>query len=322
MSLASRCAQMSLQRSSSGGTASTTSQPAAASASAARSTPSIAEGCRSIPGTSRTTAARRGASGPSSGTVTDRGSRGSRPWSTPRAVRRSATDRAIGPSVSITWDESGGFWSCSKALNDGRRPWLGLRDVIPQQKAGFRTDPPMSLPRPSGDMPVAIADPSPPDDPPAQRPGCQGLRVRPCNGLSVLTRSPSSGRLVRPIGIPPADRMRSTIGASVGATRSANTGSPCVVGVPATSRFSFTVKGTPWKGPRSSPAAIAASAASASARASSTSTRTTALQWPLTSSMRPRWASTTSLLEASPEAIRADSSVAVRCHISWPIVQT
>ena len=36
---------------------------------------------------------------------------------------------------------------------------------------------------------------------------------------------------------------------------------PCVVGVPATSMFSFTVKGTPWNGPRSAPAATARSAA-------------------------------------------------------------
>ena len=122
---------------------------------------------------------------------------------------------------------------------------MGLIAVIPQQKAGLRTEPPMSLPSPRGDIPDAIAEPSPPDEPPAVRSGCHGLRVSPCRGLSVLILSPSSGRLVRPIGIAPAERRRSTRGASVGEIRSAKTGSPWVVGVPATSTFSLIVQGTP-----------------------------------------------------------------------------
>ena len=73
----------------------------------------------------------------------------------------------------------------------------------------------MSLPSPSGDMPLASAAPSPPLDPPVVRCGCHGLWVTPCNELSVVTRSPRSGKFVRPIGIAPAARMRSTTGASV-----------------------------------------------------------------------------------------------------------
>ena len=54
---------------------------------------------------------------------------------------------------------------------------------------------------------------------------------------------------MRPIGIAPAARRRSTTGASIGATASASAGTPEVVGVPATSMFSLTVTGTPCSGP-------------------------------------------------------------------------
>ena len=107
----------------------------------------------------------------------------------------------------------------------------------------------------------------PPLEPPAVRPGCQGLRVRPCSELAVCMRSAMSGRLVRPIGIAPAARIRSTTGASAGTTAWASAGTPQVVGRPAMSIFSFTVNGTPCKGPSFSPAASSRSAEScASAR--------------------------------------------------------
>src|SRR5271165_4167576 len=54
------------------------------------------------------------------------------------------------------------------------------------------------------------------------------LRVRPCSELSVCMRSPMSGRLVRPIAIAPAARIRSTTGASTGATAPAKAGTPHV----------------------------------------------------------------------------------------------
>ena len=44
-------------------------------------------------------------------------------------------------------------------------------DVPPQQWAGLRSEPPMSLPSPSGLIPDEMADASPPLDPPAVRPG-------------------------------------------------------------------------------------------------------------------------------------------------------
>jgi len=123
-------------------------------------------------------------------------------------------------------------------------------------------------------------------------------------------RSPMSGKLVRPIGMAPAPRMRSTTGASLGETASASAGTEFVVGVSARSMFSFTVNGTPWSGPNRSPALTAASARSAAARASVSSRRTTALSRGLTSSMRARCASTTSRLDTSRLAIIDANSAA------------
>jgi hypothetical protein len=144
----------------------------------------------------------------------------------------------------------------------------------------------MSLPSPIGLIPDAIAAPSPPLDPPAVTFGSQGFRVRPWSCEWVCTRSPKSGRLVRANGIAPAPRIRSTVGASIDAIASARAVTPLVVGVPATSMFSFTVHGTPWNTPSSSPRATAASAASAAALASSLRSRTIALRWPFTCSTR------------------------------------
>jgi hypothetical protein len=126
---------------------------------------------------------------------------------------------------------------------------------MPQALAGLRNEPPMSLPSPTGLMPLARAAASPPLEPPAVRPGCHGLRVIPWSELTVWMRSAMSGKLVRPMGIAPAARIRSTAGASKGTAVCASAGTPQVVGRPAMSMFSFTVKGTPCRGPTLSPAA-------------------------------------------------------------------
>ena len=43
----------------------------------------------------------------------------------------------------------------------------GLIAAVPLQNDGFRSEPPMSFPRPNGVMPAASAEPSPPLEPPA-----------------------------------------------------------------------------------------------------------------------------------------------------------
>ena len=191
---------------------------------------------------------------------------------------------------------------------------------MPQAWAGFRSEPPMSLPSPSGLIPDAMAAPSPPLEPPAVLSGLQGFFVRPKSDESVWTRSPMSGILVRPSGIAPAAFMRSTPGASDGAIASAKIGSPFVVGCPSTSMLVLMVNGTPWNVPSVSPRETAASAASASRRASSLSTCTIALTCSFTCSMRVRCASTTSREEKEPSRIPAASSSALCCQSSSAMV--
>ena len=129
-------------------------------------------------------------------------------------------------------------------------------------------------------------------------------------------RRPMSGRLVRPIGIAPARRIRSTTGASEGATALANAGTPQVVAHPATSILSLMVNGTPCRGPSASPAAALRSASIASRRASSPRTFTTALTAGLTASIRRRCASITSTQEKSFRAIPPANAQAERLQSS------
>ena len=56
---------------------------------------------------------------------------------------------------------------------------LGLKLYMPQQSAGIRMDPAMSLPTPSGEPRKATNAPSPPEEPPAVRLVLCGFSVRP-----------------------------------------------------------------------------------------------------------------------------------------------
>ena len=161
---------------------------------------------------------------------------------------------------------------------------------------------------------VASATASPPLEPPAVRAGFHGFRVSPCRELSVWTRSAMSGRFVRPIGIAPAARIRSTTGGSKGATAFANALTPQVVAVPAKSMFSLIVNGTPCNGPSRSPAAILRSASAACFLASSARTLTIAFTFGLTASIRRRCDSATSAHDACFLAISAANSEPEGCQ--------
>ncbi len=155
----------------------------------------------------------------------------------------------------------------------------------------------MSLPMPSGDMPVAIAAASPPLDPPGVRDGSQGFIVAPCRSLSVCQRKPKSGMLVRATTMAPAAFRWRMTGASRSAIECRRLTTPCVVAEPSTSMFSLTVMGRPWSGPTGSPDATRRSARSAAASASSANTAVTAFTAPLMASIRSRCACTTSRLD-------------------------
>ena len=85
---------------------------------------------------------------------------------------------------------------------------------MPQHWAGQRSDPSPSFPSPRGVMPVASAAASPPLEAPGVRERSHGLTVAHQSSLSVCQRTVIVGQLVRPIGIAPAWRIRSTPGAS------------------------------------------------------------------------------------------------------------
>ena len=88
----------------------------------------------------------------------------------------SATDRAIGP---LTEKPRRG-----KALGAvGTRPTVGRSATTLLKFAGFRSDPPRSLPSAMGSIPVASAAPAPPLDPPAVLVRSYGFLVVPYTAL-------------------------------------------------------------------------------------------------------------------------------------------
>src|SRR5947209_19378949 len=73
------------------------------------------------------------------------------------------------------------------------RPRLDFIPTMPQQAAGIRIEPPPSDPVAAGTIPAATAAAEPPEEPPAVRSRCQGLRVMPLASLAVHGKIISSG---------------------------------------------------------------------------------------------------------------------------------
>ena len=63
------------------------------------------------------------------------------------------------------------------------RPEVGLSPTKPQNEAGMRMEPPVSLPMAAGTIPLATAAAEPPLEPPGIREGSCGLRMVPKCGL-------------------------------------------------------------------------------------------------------------------------------------------
>src|SRR5215510_16229575 len=97
---------------------------------------------------------------------------------------------------------------------DATRPKVGLIPNTPVKELGMRMEPPPSLPRCSGPMPVAAATAAPALLPPGVRCRFQGLRVIPVRGLSPIAFQPNSGVVVLPRMTAPASRNRATAGLS------------------------------------------------------------------------------------------------------------
>ncbi len=137
-------------------------------------------------------------------------------------------------------------------------------------------------------MPDATGAALPPEDPPGDSCGFEGLRVIPWRADSVTGRTPSSGVAVFPTMIAPASRSRRMCALSWSATQSPNARVPWLVARPsvADSRSLMPI-GTPHSG-RGSPGATA----SASASARSAHSRTNAPRCGFAASMRASEAST------------------------------
>src|SRR5665213_1818457 len=133
------------------------------------------------------------------------GSPGSLPAKTSKILPASRTDLVRTPLV--TWPNIGspasGAWLT--------RPRLGLSPTRPLCDAGMRSEPPPSLPWPTGTIPDATAAADPPEEPPGVWPVCQGFLVAPYALFWVSLTSPNSGTLVRPSVMNPAALNRRTM---------------------------------------------------------------------------------------------------------------
>ncbi len=158
----------------------------------------------------------------------------------------SRTVRVIGPRTETP----------GKALagHIGTRPSVGFRPTRPHHAAGMRIEPPASVPICSGPKPAAPAAPAPDDEPPVVYCGFQALRVMPLQ-RAVAGRLPAvfgGGGLAddhRARGFQ-ADDGRCVVGNRM---RDRTVRLPRRVGKPATSTRSFTVHGTPSRGPSGRP---------------------------------------------------------------------
>ena len=158
----------------------------------------------------------------------------------------------------------------------GTRRAVGLYPTIPQNAAGIRHDPPVSVPNAASAIPSATETAAPdelppgtcPPEPSAPRP--HGPRGVPKCGLMPIPENANSVMFVRPTGISPAARHRAiTTACAVAGSASANTLLPAAVRSPATSNRSLMLIGIPANGPGARPTRRNWSIASALARAAS-----------------------------------------------------
>src|SRR5436853_128984 len=125
--------------------------------------------------------------------------------------------------------------------------------TIPHRLAGWRMDPPVSVPRETGASHAATAAADPPDDPPGIRSRSHGLRVVKYALFSVDEPMANSSMFVLPIRTASAALSRSTTWASYGGTNPLSILLLHVVGTPLVHRTSLTATGTPARAPSFSP---------------------------------------------------------------------
>jgi hypothetical protein len=151
-----------------------------------------------------------------------------------------AMSRPIGPTVSS--DGASGYTPFTDT-----RPHVVFSPVTPQQAAGMRTEPPVSVPKATSASPVATATADPLEEPPGTRRGSLGFTGVPAQWFTPLADQHSSVSPVFPAIRAPCSRADATTAASLaaGSAISATTGHPAVVGTPATSMQSLTASRGP-----------------------------------------------------------------------------
>src|SRR5580704_2962913 len=112
--------------------------------------------------------------------------------------------------------------------------------TVPVNEAGWRIEPPVSLPRAQGTSLAATAAALPPDEPPGVRVVSQGLSAGPKALFSVDEPIANSSMFVLPITTASAARRRSMTAASYGGTYPARIFEPAVDGMPRVQMASFT----------------------------------------------------------------------------------
>ena len=86
------------------------------------------------------------------------------------AQRKMASTKAQHASVGASGPTESSVVDSGKTPSVGTRPTVGLKPARPQNAAGMRTEPAVSVPSPAADMPSVTETAAPDDDPPGTRP--------------------------------------------------------------------------------------------------------------------------------------------------------
>src|SRR5437660_10433321 len=119
---------------------------------------------------------------------------------------------------------------------------------MPHRAAGWRIEPPVSVPIAHGASPAATAAALPPEDPPGTRPWSHGLRTGPKPEFSLEEPIANSSWLVLPSRGAPASVSCATTVAVYGGRYPSRIREPAWLGTPSVQKRSFTARGTPPSG--------------------------------------------------------------------------
>src|SRR5258705_5322982 len=181
----------------------------------------------------------------------------------------------------------------------------------PQKAAGWRIEPPVSVPRLSAARSAATTGEEAPEGPPGTGARSHGLRVVPKARCWVEEPIATWSLSSLPTRIAPAASSRATTVASYGGTKRSRIFEPEVVRTPRVQNRSLRAIGTPSSGPRGLPALKRASDSAARRSASSRVTVRKARSCGSMRSIRARYSVTARVGVAVPLRYRAASSCAV-----------